>query len=636
MEQLRIVQMDLGRQKEPIDKILAFFDFVKKYGYNTVALNLEDRIKTKTYPYASDAQSYSEAEVCRIVQAAEERGVELIPVISNFAHADRFLEHEELLHIAELRDGDGFHSATVKTTACPLLPKAQQFFDAYYAEVAALFVHSRYFHAGLDEDFDIGSCKLCKADVRAHGGVGHLFLEHIKRTNAVLNALGKEMMMWDDMLVFCPEIIPEIPKNVILCTWCYDYVDPYPRAPFANSRQTDIFALYEKNGLRYLPAVWCNFTHNVDTFTRYASAYHPMGYYNTVWGMSSEQLLFVYPLIAYAGMLWSGRYVDDPAARMKAVVREVIGAEDPMVVSVLARAIDKPYLNRGVIYLLGDHIVRRNPSFEDEYKEACLLSELFALVALENDFVRAIRYRVERAKLLYEAVIEAERLIDHRGGMYRADTAQIEQRLLSIRAAVKKQYDEQALLWQRHRDGIPQEYLDTEQGGVLGALDRLIAATREASFKDHGLLFMQLLLPEKTVWVNVRVTVEFADGETQSFAPTGYKPLAGPCYNIMDKGPYFYIDTRLIAAGKEPRRITVSVDGVGNLCLQYAFCVSGGKKYMPVSVSPFGESHYGCEHLLTHDSRWAVLGEPDMMHAMTVEGARKKENGVVINLAAEK
>ena len=635
MEKLKIVQLDLGRQKEPIAQILRFFDFAKKYGYNAIALNLEDRIKTKTYPYASDEESYLPKEVSEIVEGAYARGLELIPVVSNFAHADRFLAHKELRHLSELREGEGFHSAGVHVTACPLLPDAQAFYDAYFSEVAALFVHSKYFHAGLDEDFDIGSCSLCKADVRAHGGIGHLFLSHIKRTNALLNALGKEMMIWDDMLVFCPEIIPKIPKNVILCTWCYDYVDPYPRAPFANSRQTDIFAIYEKNGLRYMPAVWCNFTHNVDTFTKYADAYHPMGYYNTVWGMSSEQLLFVYPLIAYAGMLWSGRYVNDPGERMKAAVREVIGVEDPMAVAAIARAVDKPYLNRGVIYLLGTHIVRRNPNFEDEYKEVCLLYDLFSLITADNDFVRAIRYRVERAKLLYEAVILAERVIDHRGGMYKTDLSACEKGLLAIRDAVQRQYEEQCVLWERYRGGIPREYLDTEQGGVLRAIDRLIGSVREASFGDRGLLFMQLLLPEKTVWVQVAVTVEYADGEKESFAPEGYKPLAGPCYNIMDKGPYFYVDTRMIQGGRVPKSITVSVRGTGNACLQYAFCVCGGKKYLPAAVNPFGPWHHGCEHLLTHDTRHATLGNPDMVRAMTVEGARKEESGVVIELAAD-
>ena len=71
MEQLKIVQIDLARQKENLAEIFRFFDFAKKYGYNAVALYLEDRIKTKTYPYASDSESYTEKDVGKIVDYAD-------------------------------------------------------------------------------------------------------------------------------------------------------------------------------------------------------------------------------------------------------------------------------------------------------------------------------------------------------------------------------------------------------------------------------------------------------------------------------------------------------------------------------------------------------------------------------------
>ena len=67
MEKLKIVQLDLARQKETLDEIFRFFDFAKKYGYNTIALYLEDRIKTNVYPYASDEESYSKEDVAKIV-----------------------------------------------------------------------------------------------------------------------------------------------------------------------------------------------------------------------------------------------------------------------------------------------------------------------------------------------------------------------------------------------------------------------------------------------------------------------------------------------------------------------------------------------------------------------------------------
>ena len=56
---------------------------------------------------------------------------------------------------------------------------------------------------------------------------------------------------------------------------------------------------------------------------------------------------------------------------------------------------------------------------------------------------------------------------------------------------------------------------------------------------------------------------------------------------------------------------------------------------MPVSVEPFGPEHYGCENLLTYDTRFAILGNPDMALAMSDERVRKSESGVVIELCEQ-
>ena len=64
--------------------------------------------------------------------------------------------------------------------------------------------------------------------------------------------------------------------------------------------------------------------------------------------------------------------------------------------------------------------------------------------------------------------------MDHRGGLYRAELAESEKKLLSIRAEMEEQYAELCAFWERYRGGIPREYLDSEHKGVMAAMDRLI------------------------------------------------------------------------------------------------------------------------------------------------------------------
>jgi hypothetical protein len=102
MKKIIATQIDLARRKETAAEIRAFLDHAAAFGYNTVVFYLEDRIKTASYPYASDEESYTPDEMRELVRYAETLGIDIIPAVSSHSHCERFLSHEELLPMAEL------------------------------------------------------------------------------------------------------------------------------------------------------------------------------------------------------------------------------------------------------------------------------------------------------------------------------------------------------------------------------------------------------------------------------------------------------------------------------------------------------------------------------------------------------
>lgn len=631
---LKAVQMDLARQKETLEQIFEFFELASCYKYNAVVLYLENRIKTKTYHYDSDEESYTPDEIRCMVKYASKLGLDLIPVVSNFFHTDGFFKHEELRHLAELRNGDaGFFSdegAPLYMSACPLLPESQNFFDSYYAEVASLFP-SKYFIAGLDEDYDIGSCELCKARVENDGGIGPLFLEHVIRTNNVLKSLGKEMIMFDDMFWFCPEVLPDVPKDIILCTWCYDYINRYPRCSMGNNMQADIFNKYEKLGIRYMPAGWTNFSYNVDTFTKYAENYSPFGYLNTTWGMTAELMHFTYPLIAYTGMLWNGELKDAPLERMKKAVEEVCGLSDASEIAIVAQAVTKPYLLRAPTYYYHDVIVRRNVNFDDEYKDIAYNYELLKRIESDNEIIRQVKYRARRAMLLYEQLVVAQNVFDMRTGAAHTDLELCKKKLHSIREELLGLFDEQYNAWEKYRGGIPTTYLDTEKATLISSVDKLIEIAETAEFGKNGFLDIVLLLPDKVVCRWFDVTVKYEDGETV-FAEGMYKPLLCPCYTIMDKGPFWYTVSFAIDSTKKIESCTISTHGVGAVHIEYISAFAKGTKYLPEKVIPICGHVENPDHLLSFDTRWCTIGHDDTIELMNNRAKAKSKSTVKINL----
>lgn len=622
---MKIVQLDLARQKETLEEVFNYFRISKSCGYDAVFLYLEDRIKTKTYPYISDEESYSENEIRQMVAYADELKLELIPVVSNFAHADRFLEHPELKHIAELRGGiDGFWSAGVYVTACPLLKEAQEFFDAYISEVAALFP-SKYFNIGLDEDFDIGSCELCKADVEKHGGFGHLFLNHIIRCNDLLKSIGKEMMMYDDMVWYYPDIIPKIPKNIIMISWAYWYVTRFPRMAFANDQQNDCFREYEKHGLRYIMMVWSYFINNVDSYTAYADNYKPFAYANSTWQMSHETLHYIIPHVVYTAKLWNGENVGDPQARMMDTVRELCGTDDPTEIAILAEAAGKPFLTRTPAFLMNNPIIRRNDNFDDEYKDIRFQYELLKTVKTRNDYTEQFLYRAEREKLFYEAFKIAQDVFDYRTGLKKVNIPQAVESLEKIRSQHERQYAEQYELWHRVRAGIPSGALDEDKKKVLNELDCVISTAKDAQFGEKGVLDVTIMLPDKTPLVKHNFTVTFADGSEQVL-PTSYlKPLGTAGYNILDKGPYVMTASYLID-NKPVKNCRINIAGYGNACISYLKAYCDGKYYLPCNVTKIDGRVENKDHLLRNDTNWTSFGYYNMADSMRDRSIAKIES----------
>lgn len=637
MEKLICTQIDLASQKETLPRIFEFIDLAAKYKYNSICLYLEDRVKTPGYPYISDEESYTPDEIREIVAYAEERGIQMIPEVSNFSHTGRFLSHPELRHLAELRGNikGRFNEAgsAPYVTSCPLLPEAQKFYDNYMSEIAALF-KSEYFLVGFDEDFDIGHCELCKADVQAHGGIGHLFLNHIKRTLGVMKSLGKTMVIDDDMLWYCPEIIPEIPKEIILRTWNYEYIDRFPRCQFGNQRQKDIFKLYDKYGLKYLPTTWTNFVNNVDTYTKYAEEYSPVGYFNTTWQMSAEQMHFFYPLIAYAGMLWNGELADEPIERMKKAVSEVCETDDPHEIAILAEAVTKVFLIRTPMYHIGNSMVRRTAPFDDRYRDVVYSAEALESVKAKNTVTEQIKIRAKRAKLLYDVYIAAQDVLDWRCGIHNLDKEKMQKKLAMLKADMKEQYAIQNKLWDEFREGIPKTRLMNEEKYDIGLIDSIIETLNTSEYGKNGVLDMMMLMQDKSTASRIRTTVRYADGETETLFGV-YKPLATACYYIMDDAPYLYTVSSAIRADKEVVGCDIEVSGFGATTVAYISAYQNGNHYVPTEVKTVSGRVENPSHLLDYDTKVCTIGNPDMILAMKDSSLADEKSKVSIKFEKE-
>ena len=323
------LQIDLARQKETVQYIKDYIDFAKDNGYNTVFLYLEAMVRVECASFFDEDASYSVDEIKEIVAYGNARGIDIIPALENLAHVENFLRYPQLAYIAECQDaavdGRGIR-AGLGDCICPSRPETKEFLDTYYSQVIPLFT-SQYVHAGLDEPFDFAVCKTCTDRLASGVTKADMFYEHVMHTYNLVKSFGRTMMMWDDFFAYL-DIAHKLPRDIIMCTWNYEFIQDEIPGMWVSRVKRDWFKYYDELGFTYMFCTYANKSgnlFNIDTLTNYAMKYRPMGALMTAWIRTTNSYLCSYPTIAYAGRLWSGRIKETDRVKVYA---EYVGSEE--------------------------------------------------------------------------------------------------------------------------------------------------------------------------------------------------------------------------------------------------------------------------------------------------------------------
>ena len=331
---IRAIQMDLARHMETVDYIRHYTDLAADQGFNTLVLYLEARVRTPSFPFRPPEETYSLDEMADVVGHARGAGLDVVPVVSTLGHAEQFFACNELAHMAEQRDGRARWGAPSPSIFCPSLDATYEFFATYFAEMGQVFT-APHWHAGLDEDWDVGYCTLCRARWEEHG-LGPIFADHIRRVERILAALGKRMWMWDDMFEFFPEELANIPNSIVMCHWQYDeLIEPEGiQAHFANRARRNWLAEYERLGIDAIVCPASGPLRNVATFTDYARRHAVLGGLLTQWEGSPRFHAGNALNVAFTGRLWRQQQFDPQEA-----LEQSVGAALPSASPSLAAAV---------------------------------------------------------------------------------------------------------------------------------------------------------------------------------------------------------------------------------------------------------------------------------------------------------
>jgi hypothetical protein len=218
----RGVMIDISRDRVPgHDTLYALVDLLASWKVNEFQLYSQHVFAYRHHPDVwANASPLTAEEIMALDAYCRERHIDLVPNQNSFGHLHRFFKHPQYLPLAETepfdyRDGD----IPSPFTLTPTNPDSIRFVAGLYAELLPNFT-SRYFNAGCDEAFDLGTDRT-KTWVEEKGK-GRVYLDFLLQIYEEVKKHDRVMMFWGDIINEYPELVPELPRDMIALEWGYE------------------------------------------------------------------------------------------------------------------------------------------------------------------------------------------------------------------------------------------------------------------------------------------------------------------------------------------------------------------------------------------------------------------------------
>jgi len=224
----RGVMLDISRDKVPtMETLFDLVDLLASWKVNQLQLYMVHTFAYRNHPEVwAEASPLTGEEVLALDAYCRERFVELVPYQSSFSHMRRWLVHDRYRHLAECPKGCetrwGYFDEPF--SLCPLDPGSLNLLRSIFDELLPHF-SSRCFNVGCDEAVDLGRGRSKEAVENYREG--RVYLDFLLKIYREVRARGRTMQFWGDIIMEHPDLLPELPRDVIALEWGYEASHPF-------------------------------------------------------------------------------------------------------------------------------------------------------------------------------------------------------------------------------------------------------------------------------------------------------------------------------------------------------------------------------------------------------------------------
>lgn len=297
---------DISRGPVPtVDYIKRQLQTFAAFKLNLHSFYMEQTFASPSNPLIGPAGgSLTPDEIRELVAYARRYHIELVPEQQTFGHLHKALKFEKYNELAETPYGD---------VLSPQQEGSYKLIAAWYRELNELFP-GKFFHIGADETFELGEGQSREA-AKARG-VGAIYFEHLNRVREVLKPYDRRLMFWGDIALNHPDLIGNIPKDMIVMNWDYAARDDFlPRIkPFKNAGLEQFVCPGVQNWNQIFPNLDAA-AKNITNFVRDGQTTGALGMMNTNWDDDGETLFEMtwYGVVLGAAASWQDKPLEREA-----------------------------------------------------------------------------------------------------------------------------------------------------------------------------------------------------------------------------------------------------------------------------------------------------------------------------------
>jgi len=278
---------DITRGKVPtLETLKELADRLSFYKINQLQLYIEHSFAFRKHSEIwMDSDPVTAEEILVFDEYCRGKNIELVPSLSTFGHLYHALISESFRHLNEYEEipdrpflwTDRMSHYTLDSCN----PMSLQFVRDMIDEFVPLFTSDK-FNICCDETFDLGQGR--NKSLADEIGKGKLYLYFIKNIIEHVKSHKKTVMMWGDILLKHPEVLKDVPEDVILLNWDYS----------PGAQETGVRLIAETGLSQYAcPGVhgWNKLVNDMDAANKnisamisHAAKYHAQGILNTDWG----------------------------------------------------------------------------------------------------------------------------------------------------------------------------------------------------------------------------------------------------------------------------------------------------------------------------------------------------------------